>query len=71
MRAEPSTGLVEPYSRIPIKFVCHSKVNPRNKGFNHNALEEGGAAELSQTDMIDNVVDHFYTAIFSFGNVLD
>ena len=70
MKAQPQSGVVEPYSQLPIKFICHSKVTDKLKGFVHNMMEESnGAGELSNSYLVDNVIDYFYTAIFKFSEL--
>lgn len=65
MKVEPQVGEVEPYSKIPLKFNCFSKVMEKCKGFVHNMMEENHH-EMSSSEIVDNVIDYYYTAIFNF-----
>lgn len=67
MKSEPSSGLIDAYSQLHVKFSCHSKVMDKAKGFVHNMMEESNpAGELSSSYIVDNMIDYFYTAIFNF-----
>lgn len=65
MLAEPDHGIVEPFSHVVIKFTCHSKLVERLKGFVHNLMEDHGRDAIS-SEVVDNALDYFYTAIFTF-----
>jgi hypothetical protein len=65
MMAEPESGVVEPYSHVVLKFTCHSKLVERLKGFIHNLMEDHGRDAIS-SEVVDNALDYFYTAIFTF-----
>jgi hypothetical protein len=68
MIANPAKGMVEAYSQFPIKFTCHSKVIESPKGFVYNMMEDQNpAGNINQSLLVDNTIDYFYTALFSFG----
>jgi hypothetical protein len=68
MIANPSSGMVEAYSQYPIKFTCHSKVIENPKGFINNMMDEKNTAgNISQSFVVDNQIEYYYTAIFGFG----
>jgi hypothetical protein len=63
MTIEPSSGVIESYSQIPIKFLCKSRVGDDHKIWTRNyciANEKEGAPELESV--------HEYTALFNFDN---
>lgn len=68
MLVEPDTGVIEPYSHIVLKFTCNSKLIERLKGFVHNLMEDHGRDAIS-SEVVDNALDYFYTAIFTFSQL--
>lgn len=51
-------------------MVCQSKVSEKSKGFISNILSDG-LDEDDKSAILDNAVEHFYTAVVTFGDTLD
>jgi hypothetical protein len=62
MTIEPSSGVANAYSQIPIKFMCKSKVQDDHKIWTRNYSMAKENETVEQLEVV-----HQYTALFNFG----
>ncbi|EWS70940.1 flagellar associated protein, putative (macronuclear) [Tetrahymena thermophila SB210] len=59
MSIEPSEGVIDSYSQLPIVFKCHSQVHPKHQFWTQSYA-------ISKDEMNADVEDYSYSAIFSY-----
>jgi hypothetical protein len=73
MQILPAAGVLEPYGKIALDFICQAKPTDSTRGFVQYKVTpedtDANAAEGNLGFAIDNVTDYFYQANFTFGDI--
>ena len=62
LSAEPIQGFIKPYSQIPIKFLCNTKIKKQEKGWNVTLLPDYDLINKDRPDNLRNILnktEHF------------
>jgi len=66
MLVEPATGLIEPYQKLPIRFICRSKSIEKTKGFYHNYVDKTTTSSHDKSEEDKDSIEYKYTAFVTF-----
>ena len=62
LSAEPIQGFIKPYSQIPIKFLCNTKIQKQEKGWNVTLTQDYDMINKDRPDNLRNILnktEHF------------
>ena len=62
LSAEPIQGFIKPYSQIPIKFLCNTKIKKQEKGWNVTLTQDYDMINKDRPDNLRNILnktEHF------------